>query len=458
MSRAIKKMSRRRVLVSLVLAAIMVAATVFVAFQTGALSVPGSTTTSPNATTSTKIINGTTYAFTIVTKEGTTFTVGGPTSAKNTEKPVEAPVGSLGGPACPTNLSGIFTAPFIDPKYIAYMLPLGNVNPPGHAAPADHWYPATSYDGVIPLYAPANATITVVWRNREDLGNVTHVFLDEYELRYRVCSGLTFDIGSYQGFSPQLQDALSKLTPDCPSGNVSPEHPTVEQCSYPPMEFPVRAGEQVGWLKTTPAPGTLVGFDLHLEIWTANYNQPARTDVNWAYYNDERYAHTICFSDLYTGTLKEEYEQTFGGIIFDDQIVKRTIAPVCGQVNQDIVGTIQGFWFIGPPSNPGYGGLAFIHNNVDPTYGEVSIGLGIAGNNSGVITFQPTHSGTVNREPSEVRANGQLYCYSSALQAPFAMPGKVLVQLIGDHQLKVEYQSGTCGASEAFQSPSFYQR
>jgi hypothetical protein len=160
--------------------------------------------------------------------------------------------------------------------------------------------------------------------------------------------------------------------------------------------------------------------------------------------------------------LKAQYDQLFGGPNMTKsgtQMVWRTVPPVCGQTIQDVVGTIQGYWFTGPPSekSPTYAGLAIVHNNLDPTLGEVSINGGVAGSNYGFSVFRPTHSGTINREPSEVRADSQLYCYSSYLYSPL-IQGKVLVQLIGDHQLKVEYQSGTCGASESFQNPSFYQR
>ena len=57
-------------------------------------------------------------------------------------------------------------------------------------------------------------------------------------------------------------------------------------------------------------------------------------------------------------------------------------------------------------------GLAFLHNNIDPTKTELSIS-GNFTSQAGAFMFTPNHSGTIDREPAEVTADGQIYCYNA---------------------------------------------
>jgi hypothetical protein len=118
-------------------------------------------------------------------------------------------------------------------------------------------------------------------------------------------------------------------------------------------------------------------------------------------------------------------------------------------------------WFSKPTPEDDYnakfdGGLAFLHNNVDVTLGEISVGGDLAGGKAGVIHFQLEHSGIFNREPSEIKADGKLYCYDTMGQ--WYSQGKFLVKLEDDNHLKAEIKSGACGSEETFSNPYSYER
>ena len=366
--------------------------------------------------------------------------------------------------ACPKDISGILTAPLMEPKYISQLTPLGNINPPGHTAPVDHIYFATDFKGKIPLLAPADATITNIVEILQENGSGKYI-LDGYVLTYVICDGLVLDFASYTEVIQPIKDLLVKESPSCKYGIVKPGHigGPQGQCGFQ-ITYQVKSGDEIGWVQAVKRGNS---YDLPFEIWAANYNLPARKDVNWSYYNDNRYAHPICLFDLYAGDLKKAFYSKFGGMVVMGKekskvfsYVSRTIEPICGQVNQDIVGTIQGMWFGGIYSGDSLEfqgkGVAFLHNNIDPTLGEISIGGEVTGQ-AGVITFKPTHSGKVDREPSEVKNDGSIYCYNSDQNSP-NLGGKILVQLTDSHHLKVEHLAGECGKNEAFSRPFTYQR
>ncbi|MBA4421340.1 MAG: hypothetical protein C0391_09355 [Anaerolinea sp.] len=363
-------------------------------------------------------------------------------------------------PVCPDNLDGILTAQLMDPQYISGLIPLGNINPPGHTSPVDHIYFDTMYEGRIPLYAPADAWITHVTEilYQDDTGNYIS---SDFGLTYTLCKGLVLDLAGYTGISSRLREKLDEVRSECVYGINKIGHDKVEgQCHYN-VTIPVVSGEELGYTQAEMKDNRLT---LPLEVWAANYNVPARADVNWDFYNDDRYAHIMCLFDLYSGDLKDQYYQKFG--YYDTkhkkeqanqepEFIARTIEPRCGQVNQDLTGTIQGMWYAGKPGERNLEsqgkGLAFLHNNIDPTMAEISIGGTIM--DPLAVLFQPRHSGFVDREPSEVTADGNIYCFNTRDDK-----GKVLVQLMDDHHMKVENQDGACTDLEEFNIAYDYMR
>lgn len=378
---------------------------------------------------------------------------------------------------CPSNLSGVLTYQLMDPKYISALTPLGNLNPPGHTSPVDHIYFNTNSTDKISLYAPADATITsVIEIKRADDSNKP----SEYVVQYTICKGLVLDFAGYTELTQPLKDKLATAKPKGCSGEIKKEgHESAErQCGFD-LNYPVKSGELMGYTQATPKNGNL---DLPFEIWAADYNKPAPSNVDWSYYDgDNRYAHIMCPFDLYAGNFKNEFYAKLGGIV--QQINKdektgetnktggtfkpRTIEPICGTINQNIVGTIQGMWFGEGWKNrtdkknvDNSRQFSFLHWNIDPTYAEIGNAGEISGGQAGQIQFIPNHTGTIDREPSEVNTDSRVYCYNYVVSRNDKEPssGKILVQLIDDRHLKLEYQHGTCGTNEAFENPFSYER
>lgn len=61
------------------------------------------------------------------------------------------------------------------------------------------------------------------------------------------------------------------------------------------------------------------------------------------------------------------------------------------------------------------------------------------------------------REPSEVIADGQVFCYDADNNG-WGIAGNILVQFLDDHHLRVENQTGTCSTNEYFENPVDFER
>jgi len=382
----------------------------------------------------------------------------------------------LNAPVCPKNLSGILTYPLMEPEYISALTPLGNINPPGHTSPVDHVYFETNYNGKIPMGAPADAIITSITTISKEKTPGEYV-VEGYTIKYVICDGLELDFAGYNDVVDSIKQKIVQMgEKDCQRDIKKDGHgESAEGQCYYRVNIPVKSGEQIGWVWRVPHPET-GDLTLPFEIWAANYNVDPPKQTNWKYYNDDRYAHIMCPFDLYADNLKNQFNAKFGR--WENQVkdvdgkkvvdtslpghfVARNGEPMCGQVDQDITGTIQGMWFSKPTPTDDYnakfdGGLAFLHNNIDVTLGEISVGGDLAGGKAGVIFFQPTHRGTFNREPSEIKATGTIYCYDTSGQ--WYPQGMFLVQLEDDHHLKAEIKSGVCGSEETFSNPYSYER
>src|SRR5690606_21263049 len=150
---------------------------------------------------------------------------------------------------------------------------------------------------------------------------------------------------------------------------------------------------------------------------------------NWSYWADSDYGHAFCLFDLYSGELKKAQEAKMGKMLIEKKngsltetvraFKQRTIELLCGQINQNVEKTAQGIWFgegknINDPDviKKSAMDLTLTHDNVDPTIGRMVIGGNFT--EAGVIFFTPKHSGTINREFSEVKADNKVYCYDNS--------------------------------------------
>jgi len=383
-------------------------------------------------------------------------------------------------PDCPADLSGLLTSPIIPVDSLQNLTPLGNSNPPGHTFPVDHVYfnhniktsPATS------VYVPGNGRLIKIQdETGYDASGIVmrHAYLVEIAL----CKGVAIQLSANADLSPEFSRILQNTSGQkCKEvGGKHDNEKTIKQCSYE-ISVAVNAGD----LMLTTTPGDFP------EVWAFNYNTTPRSDVDWKRYDYSDYPYAFCLFDLYQGELKDQYYSKFGLSIIHkeaekekafgqgkqvqvDQFVPRTIKPICGEINQNRVGTVQGDWF-GASYDPSlektseYNGtdLALIHSNFNPTYGRLTVGGNII-SSAGVFEFIPNHTGTYNREFSEVTAGGSVYCYDGKSNSGDMVEAvwtnydkKFLLQLTDNCHLKIEAQDGTCGLHEKFVNPITYDR
>ena len=167
------------------------------------------------------------------------------------------------------------------------------------------------------------------------------------------------------------------------------------------------------------------------------------------------FAQAVCGLDYFSSDVKAQLYS----------LVKRTTEPRCGQVGQDKADAAQGGWFATKDTRQAMSDwstqLSLIHNNIDPGFGV----LAVAGKVSSpmMFVFKTTSSGHINREPSEVKADGSVYCYQNEPQPQNSYvqgngSGKILIELDNNKLLKVEYLSGKCSNSETLASSTSYYR
>jgi hypothetical protein len=362
-------------------------------------------------------------------------------------------------PKCPSNLVGILKYPLIDIKSITAIWPLGNIAPPGHTSPVDHNYFDASTDDKVAVYAPADGwitEITAILSKDEKTGK----YVDKgITINIEICKGLVLTFANLTESASILKDNWPKNDNGCRYDINKTGHDYTEGQCYFHSNIKVKAGDLLGYTQNETKKDGSKGFAF--EIWAADYNKTPRTDVNWKYYDDNRYAHIMCTFDLYSGDLKNQFSKKFGFVDPKTHKFKpRTIEPLCGQVNQDIVGTVQGMWFSKATPKDDYdtkfdGGLAFIHNNMDPKTGEISIGGDLNNGKADTVFFNPTISGQISREPSEIKADGKIYCYDATRDSGIK---RFLVQLVDSHHLTAEIQNGTCDGNYFFIKSFNYER
>jgi hypothetical protein len=364
---------------------------------------------------------------------------------------------------CPKDLSGVFTKSFIDPEKILAIRPLGFTTGRDHILPVDHigfTFKVNSANEKVPVYAPSQITITQISKHTDYTADgKPFTNASNYMFDFTICPEVTGWSEFVQDLSPQLQNIWDQAKKQHDEGPLNQGARAVNDSTR--ISYTAKSGELIGYTSAQPS--------LALSIFDRRYK---RTDLDFSYYIDsDRRAFAVCPTDLYSGELKKILTDKYG--YYEDRqgltpgFTPRTIEPRCGQIIQDLAGTLQGDWFANRPKqgeNLESEGktISFIHNNYDPTIGMISIGGNITPNPQ-TFSFKPAHKITVNREFSETRT-GEVYCYKNDstlgafIFAPSNNDNRVLVELLDVHHLKIEVQSGDCGGNPEFVNPFNYER
>ena len=155
----------------------------------------------------------------------------------------------------------------------------------------------------------------------------------------------------------------------------------------------------------------------------------------------------VCPVDYFSADLRTVLRGKLG----DENGKPRTVAPVCGEVAQDKLGTVQGVWFVKGTKQtyPEDQHLALGHHNVDPSMGIFSVGTSLQqrGLPSEPYSFTPTHTSLVNRDFGEVTDIGTTYCYETKGRFGNSANPVIILSMVSPTALRIEKLSaGTCGS------------
>ncbi|MHA1431871.1 MAG: hypothetical protein ACTSRV_15990 [Candidatus Freyarchaeota archaeon] len=317
-----------------------------------------------------------------------------------------APAGKADTPISSKEAVTFTYVPLEDDSY-DYIIPLGNVGPPGHTFPSDHIYFVLK-DGSYPVVAPASGVITEIvnwtqsdWSYQDYELHIKHT--DTFETYFYHMSGIA--------------DWILSITGE------------IESESQITVNIPVAAGQEVG--RAEKQPGGSVCLDwgaINYEI-TLNFIHPET-------YGEGVNVHTVCPLDYLNESLKQQaYAKVW-----------RTGDPPGGKIDYDLPGRLSGNWFIegSPPGIwDGSTQLAFVYYVHNASQMIVSVG----GN-----ALAPLPIGVFNATGPDfgsVSADNGTVTYHLVGEYPDNIKGQIytlIVQVVGEERIRVEafegYQEG----------------
>lgn len=329
----------------------------------------------------------------------------------------------------------LYTISYVKIENINAITPLGNVDPPDHTIPTNHVYTHFSAGGMskktYELFAPADIWILHIYSNF----GITQDS-EDHTIYFAVCKDVIGYFNHVKKLTPEINGIIKK---ECGEEGIADN----KDCFVETLE-PVAAGTVLG---------EVGGLQGNFDFGTIDL----RTEHDFV--NKERYAkrtlHIQCALDYYNEDLKNEYYS----------LLARKDGS-CGKINYDLLNTLQGNWFYGGATEF-YGGdwtkhAFFGYDNEKPELAVISIGGTIVPDNEGLRwTFTPEDIGTENRRFADIKADGNIYCYDKNNEDEFNIgpKGKILVKMMTDEELKVEFQEGSCSGNLSFTSDAkIYER
>lgn len=335
-------------------------------------------------------------------------------------------------PSCGSETSLLTTAPIADGS-LRGLVPLGNLNPPGHTFPTDHVYFYLVQDSAnqpvpAPVVAPGDATLYRI----ESSENLTSGLTD-FSLRFAPCDQVDLYFHHVATLSADLAAEAGDIDDGC--FEYSTGGNDYQRCSKS-VDITLAAGDPVG---TAGNPGQYA-----LDLGAIDTRSPALDYANPDH--EPKILHAVCPVDYFASPAREALETRFGNY---DGTIARTAPPVCGEVEQDEPGTAQGRWYrTGEDDAQEDPHLALVHDNVLPERPMFSVGRSIAGF-GGVWTFTVATSGagSVNRDFANV-VPGTTWCWEPAYLNGGQIPDTIIVAELpdADHLLVEKQAAASCGA------------
>ena len=346
-----------------------------------------------------------------------------------------------------------FSVSPIEEGDILYISPLGNLNPRGgHSFPSQHLYIhfAEYIEHTVPtkreIYSPGDIQLIRV----EEMTYLNSGTTD-YSLNFGVCEEVTAYFKHIKGLTDEILGEVGTFS-NCNEYESGGE--SIRRCDKE-VSIDLTAGQEIGHVGA--ATDEYVSFDFGIY----DTRDGKLNFVNQSFY-PETYYYLRCPLDYYTDSKKADLESKLGGydgIFHGNEIVVRTIAPVCGEVNQDEENTAKGNWIklgISTYENED-SHLALVYDNEVPTQGVVSIGAQSGVNNSDHVLFNfiPTSSGVKKRQFEDVTANNTVYCYQSEEDSDSY---HINIKMTNNTTLEVEMGNGDCSNTPVITDPTVFVR
>ncbi|PKB64020.1 MAG: hypothetical protein BZY80_04360 [SAR202 cluster bacterium Io17-Chloro-G2] len=394
--------------------------------------------------------------------------VNGPTTDASNSREAEARRGEANGkwsglyslPQC--SQSTLLTLPPLEQDAYEVIIPLGLLTTPQHILPTSHIYyhlkrkfgdsggdREANPPAVAQVRAPGNIRILEI--NYTVANKDGELWYRDYDLVFAPCRDRLFEFIHVSTLNPELTRLLESAEP-----SQCDEYGSVES-QYRYCQTSVQLDITTGTVLGTT--GGTVSAALDLEAYDLSAPPLAFANPDRYFSDLDLRLHVTCPLDGFTPQARAEQIGRMGG--YDGR--PRTHAPVCGRVMQDVPGTVQGNWFTG--SFDGHTNweqeMALVHDHIDPTLAAISIGGSVM--DMGVWLFPPEQRGLINREFSQVKPDGRIYCYQGGLSSEFGQkypefPGRLLIRMETEESMSVERQDGSCENGLGFSDPVVYQR
>ncbi len=333
--------------------------------------------------------------------------------------------------SCPAG--AVYDSPPTDLSLIRGIEPLGHVAPPPHTFPSDHiyFYATTSTVEGVPVYAPGNVHITDIASTQ--YLSASPVFTD-YAVYFYPCKQLRTYYGHVRTLSPAVQRALDGAAQNCSTYSTGDR--TYYRCDTN-VNIPLASGDLIG----NGPPGGAFDFGSYDDrVILGPFAAPVR-------HADSYQSHTVCPVDYFTTGPKTSMQALLGR---GDGGYRRQVLPLCGQYNHDVAGTARGFWYYpGAPNVPEDPHLSLIVDDVYAPKETISVGTSLPNQTPIFYTFVANDNGQVDREFSEVRPDGNIYCYDTFYDPAGQLAGShiFILQLLNAQTIRFESQpDATCGA------------
>jgi len=323
----------------------------------------------------------------------------------------------------------------MEPTDFLAFRPLGWTSPPIHVFPAKHSNFALARPGETPPKKPVYFPGDVWVREINSTENMTSNKVG-YSIVFYPCREFK---AYFMHLSSLSENLLTELkTGDTRCNSYETGGTPIKLCRKETL-VSVSSGELAG------TSGDAAGVD----FGAVDYRTPPLGFANPDHYTKEM-LHYVSPVNYFTPEARAMFEKKLASY---DGTVARTAEPRAGSYMQDIPGTAQGNWFtpgksLATPFQQPDPFIALVYEYIDPTQPIFSVGNSVKGLSMGVYSFTPRATGKVNRDFSQVAADGTIYCYDSFKTGKTAggiglrnPGGIILLTMPTENTLKIEKQS-----------------